>query len=247
MKIQSVSLVSNRNYGQSFGVSKRKSDENVSYETSPIRGKLIVPLAATILAMNSSYATNAYNVNFNDNDNIENVIQSNSEKIILKGNFKNASSGGATALIELVSDDGNDSDAETLNVIFISNQRYGKQVDGKRIVGERQVVDLYRPNSIIKTKVYAKENGKEVFKYDTYYLQGDLSRTRKAMSAVDDPNIILEPTYRRNFENEKKQISEEFYNFLEQNFSKRLQKITDKEVIENKDDEDNVLDIIIGM
>lgn len=236
---------SNMTYGQSFGVSKRERNVNVGYVTLPTCGKLVFSLVVTIFTMLPSYAINAYNVNLLDFINTQSIIQSDTEIIILKGNFSNASSGGATALLELISDDGNDNDAETLNVIFTSKQRYGKPVDGKRVLGERPVIDSYRPNSIIKCKVYTKKNGKEVFEYDTYYLQGDLTRTRQAMTAVEDPNIVLEPTLRSNVKNAKRQISEDFYNFLEQNFSKRLQKVTDKELKE--EDDDNPADVFLDI
>ena len=243
MKIQSVSLVSNRNYGQNFGVSKRKSDENVSYETSPIRGKLIVPLAATILAMSPNNTTRASEPILVDMDNMEQVLESQPEKVVLKASFTNASSNGDTAMIELISDDGNDSDAEILNAIFVSKRRYGKQVNGERIIGERQVIESYRPNSIIKAKVYRIENGKEVYKYDTYYIEGNLNRTLMPMKAVNNPNLELDSMQRQKVQKVKKEISEEFYKFLEENFSDRLQKTMDKVVKE--EDDDNLLDIII--
>lgn len=232
LPVSSLSFKSNYN---NFGFEGRK-DKKVQTNSIPISHKLAVPLAATVLAMTPAPA-NSLNIieDYQTND-IE-LVDDNGDKVVARTKCQDVSPTYGSCEVEFMSNDGNDSDAEYLNLCFNRNTSYNKTVvkDGEKIKVPVELVSnvSLRVDTLLAKNILRKYSDGKTENVTKYYVIGPSSYYRSLTNkATNENNVTLKKELRDEIE-----IYESFYDALKETCGNDVQ-YKYENVTENKEDED---------
>jgi len=233
LPVSSLSFRSNyNNLGFEGGKDKKSKTHSI-----PISHKLAVPLAATVLSMTPAPANSM--TKLTDNYQLANIeqVDDDGDRVVARTECKDVSPSYGSCEVEFMSNDGNDSDAEYLNLCFNRNTSYNKTIvkDGEKIKVPVELVSnvSLRVDTLLAKNILRKYSDGKTENVTKYYVIGPSSYYKSLTNKATNENNV---TFRKELRDEI-EIYESFYDALKETCGNDVQ-YKYENVTENKEDED---------
>ena len=193
-----ISVKYNNNYNNLSFEAKKK---NKNHHDTPRSAGFMksIPLAA-IIAMSPMNSAQAQNNQY-----------APEEKIVLQQEYND---GKEKFLINYISNDGDDTNAEKISLGFVENNQFFRKIDGSLKQCNYKKNHVISVDTLEIKETHHKLNNKNIGTTKTYNVIGKRSILTGAATLAEDPNITVEKSHFSSYDHSKQEIPKDLFDYL---------------------------------